>query len=147
MAGDGIESPIKKEASMRITWTMVIGFTVLLVACAAPQPQPVQMQTKFDYEMHKPYVQKGNNTIKGQGFLRQQGGGVVTCAGRDVLLFPATPYFREFITIVNSRKKLITDPVDPAYRDIMKRSQGDAQGNFISQVSHQVTKDNYLLLL
>jgi hypothetical protein len=36
--------------------------------------------------------QEGNNTITGEAFLRQNGGGVVTCAGYDVRLVPNTPY-------------------------------------------------------
>lgn len=33
----------------------------------------------------------GTGTIRGSALMRQQGGGVVTCAGNDVFLVPATP--------------------------------------------------------
>lgn len=33
----------------------------------------------------------GTGTIKGSALMRQRGGGVVTCAGNDVFLIPATP--------------------------------------------------------
>jgi hypothetical protein len=88
------------------------------------------MTSKFDYDLHKSYVQKGNNTIKGQAFLRQQGGGVVTCAGSEVLLVPDTPYFREMITILKSGKRPAGE-MDPVGKSIIRRSRGDAQGNFI----------------
>lgn len=35
-------------------------------------------------------LEPGRGTIRGSGLLRQQGGGVVTCAGNDVYLVPAT---------------------------------------------------------
>ena len=114
--------------AMRPIW--IVFFAITITACAGPRRQPVEMQTKFDYEMHKPYMQKGNNTIKGQGFLRQQGGGVVTCAGSEVLLLPATPFFRESINILRTGKKPISEKLDPASKTMIKRSQGDAQGNF-----------------
>jgi len=43
------------------------------------------------------YLQAGDNNVKGQGFLRQQGGGVVTFAGSAVMMLPATSFFREAI--------------------------------------------------
>jgi hypothetical protein len=109
------------------------GFLLTLMACATPAPlqTPVQMQNKFDYALHKPYTQQGTNTIRGQGFLRQKGGGVVTCAGQEVLLSPATPYFREIANNVLSGKTSQIEPIrDPAYASIIKKSQCDGQGNF-----------------
>ena len=109
-----------------------------VAACSMRQPvEPVQMQTKFDYGAHKPYTQAGTNTIKGQGFLRQQGGGIVTCAGNEVYLMPATSFFREAANHVLAGKNPqfgnVIDPAkaDPAYKAMLKQSQCDAQGNFI----------------
>jgi hypothetical protein len=87
------------------------------------------MNIKFDADTHNPYMQKGKNTIKGQGFLRQQGGGVVTCAGEDVNLLPATPYFRELLIIYKSGKKPMGD-IDPSFKTIRRQTKADAQGNF-----------------
>jgi hypothetical protein len=99
------------------------------VSCALP---PAKMQTPFDEKMHKPYTESGTNTIKGQAFLRQMGGGVVTCAGSDVVLMPATSFFREAIGIFASGRKLapLTAGLPTAYQSIIKKSQCDAQGNF-----------------
>lgn len=36
---------------------------------------------------------QGSNTVTGQAFLRQKGGGIVTCAGRKVIIYPNTIYF------------------------------------------------------
>jgi hypothetical protein len=74
----------------------------------------------------------GRQHYQGQGFLRQQGGGVVTCAGSTVLLMPATSFFREFINHYRSGRnpELGGVGVDPGLRAMIKQSQCDAQGNF-----------------
>lgn len=104
----------------------------LMAGCALSPPKPsVELQTKFDTFEHDSYRQDGTGAIAGQGFLRQKGGGVVTCAGNPVLLMPATPFFREFIgQLRNGRKVVLNDKLDPTYKPIIKQSQCDAQGNF-----------------
>jgi hypothetical protein len=101
----------------------------VMMGCAVRQP--VEMQTQFDYDQHKPYTLAGNNGIKGQGFLRQQGGGIITCAGSPVYLMPATPFFREIIGHFRAGKNpQLGAQLDPAYKPMIKQSQCDAQGNF-----------------
>lgn len=77
---------------------------------------------KFNKEEYKPYLKSGINTVVGQAFLRQNGGGIVTCAGKTVLLYPAIGIFdvisRGFISAGSDEKALI------------KETQCDAQGNF-----------------
>lgn len=110
-----------------ISGIMVFG---LISGCAIRQP--VQMQTRFDYASHKAYVQNGTGSVKGQGFLRQQGGGVVTCAGSQVYLMPSTPFFREAVNLLRAGKDpQIGQKLDPAYKVMLKQSQCDAQGNFL----------------
>lgn len=78
--------------------SLLIGSLVLLASCAAPPPPPpFDLQTQFSAQKHEKFLREGDATIRGQGFLRQKGGGVVTCAGYPVQLIPATPYFREVI--------------------------------------------------
>jgi hypothetical protein len=104
----------------------------MITGCATYQPQPpVQMQTTFNYEEHRAYSQTGTSTIRGQGFLRQKGGGTVTCAGNEVILVPATSFFREFIRLLRTGKIPATENVDSSYKAIFKQSQCDAQGNFL----------------
>jgi len=101
---------------------------LLIVGCVR---QPVQMQTKFDYSEHKPYADRGENTVKVQDFLRQQGGGVVTCAGSEAILIPNTPFFREaFKHYREIKKPQPAEKISPEFRSMVKRSQCDAQGNF-----------------
>lgn len=102
---------------------------LFIVGCAAPRP--IVLQTQFVAAEHDVYKQSGAGSIKGQGFLRQRGGGTVTCAGSEVFLIPASPYFREVVGyIVKGRRMTLTDKLDSAYRSIIRISQCDAQGNF-----------------
>jgi hypothetical protein len=66
------------EGSMR-RGVLLLAAGAVFTGCAIREP--MEMKTKFDYAQHEPYMQPGNNGIKGQGFMRQLGGGVVTCAG------------------------------------------------------------------
>src|SRR5262245_52041396 len=114
------------------TRAVVIMLGLLGTGCATRQPpQPVQMRTAFDPLEHNAYMEPGENSIKGQGFLRQQGGGVVTCAGSEVLIVPATSFFREVVIHVRAGKKPeIAEKIDPSFKPIVKHAQCDAQGNF-----------------
>jgi hypothetical protein len=62
---------------------------IAIVACAPTMVQipvaPADMQLATDM------LGKGTSTVKGSALMRQRGGGVVTCAGNDVFLIPATP--------------------------------------------------------
>jgi hypothetical protein len=44
-----------------------------------------------DVDLATSMLGQGSGTIKGSAVLRQRGGAVVTCAGNDVYLVPATP--------------------------------------------------------
>lgn len=105
---------------------------ILLSGCATVN-EPVKMQVAFNHAEHEMFKRSGSHTVKGQAFLRQRNGGVVTCAGNAVLMFPDTPFFREFIKIVDSGKKpeiTKTELIPENWRSIIKNSQCDAQGNF-----------------
>lgn len=67
----------------------------------------------------------------GQAFLRQKGGGIVTCAGSSVFLLPDTPYFVQAAIASNSRNGVADMPKPPS-RDVTGVREGtcDAQGNF-----------------
>src|SRR5687768_12302785 len=107
--------------------TCVIFFMFLLTGCVMPPPQ-VDVQAKFDEEEIKRYSEPGTSGVKGQAFLRQQGAGVVTCAGSEVFLVPATPYYRQTFEHVRAGKNpqlgLAT------IGRYSKKARCDAQGNF-----------------
>lgn len=80
----------------------------------------------------------GNNTITGNGFLRQRDGGVVTCAGGTVYLIPVTSYANERITAIDgqidgvafARTAIKFEPDIPEYHKYIRKTTCDAQGNF-----------------
>jgi hypothetical protein len=82
---------------------MKILLAVLVLALAggcasAPKAKTVTLTHPFDKIQADRLLRPGPNTIKVNAFLRQEGGGVVTCAGQDVDLVPATEMARERIT-------------------------------------------------
>jgi hypothetical protein len=83
--------------------------------------------------------------VKGTAFLRQGGGGVVTCAGNEVILFPKTPYSTEFLEkeFINDSaffpgwfsngkgyRKAVSSYVYRPDSEFQKSTICDAQGNF-----------------
>src|SRR5262245_20885928 len=107
-----------------------ITFLVLAITGCAHRP-PAQVTTPFEPAAHVAYLSTGSGTLTGQGFLRQRGGGVVTCAGSEVYVFPATSFFREVVGLMRAGKQpQLATAVDPFYRPIIKQGQCDAQGNF-----------------
>eukprot|EP01041_Mallomonas_annulata_P017243 gene17243-35624_t len=116
-----------------------------MTACAQPganpvAPPPVQLGLSFDSAMASALLVDGVNMVKGSAFMRQRGGGVVTCAGADVYLVPATPYAKRRITYLygtegpsgsNSRRADVRfEPEAPNYMTLVKRTKCDAQGSF-----------------
>jgi hypothetical protein len=89
-------------------------------------------KNKFDAIEMENFVGKGPRTIEGQAFLRQRGGGVVTCAGQEVALIPATHYMTEIIYAIGAKTKTYKD----IYNNPIKgKGYGrhticDAQGTF-----------------
>lgn len=69
---------------------------ILLSACA----KTYELHNSFDISKAQIVLEKGDNTIKGEAFMRQRGGGIVTCAGSDVELIPYTEYAGERIRII-----------------------------------------------
>lgn len=126
-----------KSLTPLILLLFILIFGILSNIGSGPPPQqqmqPVQLQSRFDYDVHKPYMGTGNNSIIGQGFLRQRGGGVVTCAGSLVLLLPDTPFFREIITHLRTGNtpQFVDEAERVAYNSMLRQSQCDAQGNYV----------------
>jgi len=123
---------------VRLVEVVLLGLALVYAGCSARKPAResappfVKMQTKFDYSEHEPYAKPGENGISGQAFLRQEGDGVITCAGSRVLLLPATSYFREMfwhMIIAGSEPEPPETPY-PSLKSMIRRTQCDAQGNF-----------------
>lgn len=100
-----------------------------LAACAAPgSGDPVRIQSLADPQRQAALLQPGDAGIRGQGFLRQRGGGVVTCAGSTVFAVPAVAYLNELV-----RLTLAGIPTDAPPGDVRANSRQttcDSAGNF-----------------
>jgi len=117
---------------------MGLVFTAFLGGCAT-RPN-VNIAAPFDETSTSAQLRPGSNSIKGSALFRQQGGGVVTCAGFPIHLFPATSYSRERIAAIYGSAEGGLSPVyapqpifnpDPAaYKTLIKETRCDAQGFF-----------------
>jgi len=70
----------------------------VLVGCV--QPQGITLKESFNKAHAERLMRPGKNTINVNAFIRQAGGGVVTCAGEKVFLTPATELAQEIMTAV-----------------------------------------------
>jgi hypothetical protein len=107
---------------------LLIGAT--LTGCVTPQQAPMRrISQPFDAEQARGLVAVGTSTLRGSAFLRQQGGGVVTCAGSDVTLVPATEYAKHRLTALYGSQLYMStgvargeamqfDPDPPEYRTL-----------------------------
>lgn len=120
----------------------------LATACVLPAP-PLDNSRQFTQYLTVEFdaaqaeqlsARKGSNVIKGNGFLRQRGGGVVTCAGFEVFLIPATQYAAERFRAIygavdqgfNAADRVVNFIPDlPGYHQHRRAARCDAQGNFV----------------
>ncbi|WP_188675253.1 hypothetical protein [Neptunicoccus cionae] len=110
---------------------------ILLVAgCVG---RDLEITAKFDPREAALIKRGGSAKLSGQAFMRQNGGGVVTCAGEDVNLFPATRYATErFAKIygdvsggrINVFQGVTTKGVPPEYLEYRRVATCDADGDF-----------------
>jgi hypothetical protein len=82
----------------------------------------------------------GNNSIHGSALIRQLGGGVVTCAGLQVMLIPKNSYSSERMQAIYGSTERGFNPINRAvtftneadgYNESIRKVLCDAQGNFI----------------
>jgi hypothetical protein len=101
---------------------------LLLVSPACVQPS-YQMQLSFNPSDAEPYLRQGTATITGQAFLTTRGGDVKLAAGREIALYPATPYFAERY-LQWGKGISIEPPIPPEAERFIRKTQVDANGNF-----------------
>lgn len=105
------------------------GLLIAVCGCAA-QPQEQRIASTVTEAELAPYRRPGQALVKGQAFLRQQGGGVVTCAGETVQLSPLTMTMREQLQAVRSCKRPVVTGYVQIGPLITRTTTCDAQGNF-----------------
>lgn len=117
--------------------TAVVAATlaVFLAGCAAPR-QAMVVEAPFNEAEAAEMMKPGKNTITGSALLRQQGGGVVTCAGSPVLLIPATAYAKERLAKTFGGSSVYRGappsfaPTPAAYGTHLRKGTCNAQGFF-----------------
>jgi hypothetical protein len=112
---------------------------LIAMSLAACVGEPVTLTSSFDPEAVRWAKETGTNEITGQAFLRQQGGGVVTCAGERVTLIPSSPYSTERIRAAYGNGPSgvarfmfgtrLPEP-DPGFTGTHRTATCDAQGSF-----------------
>jgi hypothetical protein len=111
----------------------------LLTGCVANTVKEIPLVNKFDANQATKLLKPGRNTIEVNGFLRQAGGGVVTCAGAKTSLTPATAMARERIGHLygsdqggfNSSTKYRFTNTDPAYDSLQKTAICNSEGKVV----------------
>lgn len=124
---------------MRMKLGLAMVAVLGLVGCAAPV---LETTVPFDAGEVAFINQRGAATIEGQAFMRQQGGGVVTCAGEEVDLIPVGRFSgqrmqgiygstdRGFRSIYAPLQLDTTSAEYQAYEAASRRATCDADGNF-----------------
>lgn len=122
---------------------------LLASGCVLMQPKQVQhhISAPFDEEKAESLISEGDAEVMGTAFLRQKGGGVVTCAGSDVRLHPVTEYATERLDKIYGRAPSVGEvsfadintlmttqhefsPDEDKYHELSKIEKCDAQGEF-----------------
>lgn len=124
---------------LRARRACLIAIVAFLAGCAAPATPTVNLGAPFDAADARRLLVPGVNTIRGSAFLRQQGGGVVTCAGSDVSLVPATAYAKRIYQALygtdqgqarHKGERFTVTPQSDEFGQLVKKTQCDAQGYF-----------------
>lgn len=114
----------------------LVAAALLVGGCAVEQARTPTL-TVYDPAETAHIHESGPNEVRGQAFLTQRGGDVVTCASQPVLLIPASTYAKERVrniygTIDEPARaiRLVDDP-DARYLKDQRITVCDAQGNFV----------------
>lgn len=102
---------------LSLNWLLFLGGNI---AYAQKTPEWVLPTTPFNEAETARLMEKGTATIRGTATLKKRGKDNFGVKGSQILLFPVTPYFTEFLELkkkFNSRKKQATmGPVAFTYR-------------------------------
>lgn len=114
---------------------IVVAVTAAFAGCATTQTMTLDFP--FDYKQAASLMEPGPNTIEGSALMRQNSGGVVTCAGLPVYLIPATDYAERRVNVIYGSGKFAGfgqfrkfKPEIPAYERLIRKGTCNAQGFF-----------------
>jgi hypothetical protein len=97
---------------------------VVVGGCA----QKVQVDVTTDEASLAPFRVSGPGSVTGQAFLRQQGGGVVTCAGSQVFLSPDLPPLHRVLSEIREGHQV--EATGTKWGNAGRTATCDAGGNF-----------------
>ena len=114
-------------------------FTLFGCSAAMQPAKVINLPYQFDEIKAKQQLENGKEVLSGSAFLRQNGGGVVNCAGSDVDLYPYSQYSDARIQAqhpvdiwlggrIRSNDTFV--PAAPQFDSIKLSTTCDAQGNF-----------------
>jgi hypothetical protein len=118
---------------------------MLLSACASrvytppPPPPRITLNGHFDRAQAQRMLEPGTNSLRGSALIRQQGGGVVSCAGQTVTLLPVSDIAREWSGHLfgstsggyqNAYVVAAKNFTNTEWSSLAKTALCDAQGNF-----------------
>ncbi len=118
---------------------LALSVVSLLLSGCVTTPQKWSISATFDVAQARSLLSEGSNTVRGSALVRQRGGGVVSCAGREVLLVPATTYASERVGAIYGSgergynpagRSFIFDGELPEYWQMQRKTMCDAQGYF-----------------
>ena len=115
-----------------------VTMTVLAATAISGCVKKVETTLPFRAEQAAFIEAPGTNSITGQAFMRQAGGGVVTCAANPVYLVPRTDYAVERMLNIYGKSEnpgrqllgVIPDDPDPGYLRLSRDTICDAEGDF-----------------
>lgn len=118
--------------------SMIISFLAILGCATGMKTYIIDLSADFDRAQAQKQVAPGKNKVEGNAFMRQMGGGIVTCAGSEVMMTPATEYARQrIVTLYGNDKTGFTGPKPfqfspdyPEYHDLTLKTMCNSQGNF-----------------
>ena len=119
---------------------LVVVIAVLITGCATPgTSEQRSLQSEWDSSSARRIFEVGANSLKGNAFMRQKGGGVVTCAGQTVTLIPVTSYAIERMNVLygggesgfHRGRNIQFNPNPSEYYTMTKTTKCDSQGNFV----------------
>lgn len=115
---------------------ITIAFLFCITACGTvSEIRTVNVRQPFDGAQAERMIAAGPNTIYGSALMRQRGGGVVTCAGSEIILVPATEYAKQRMASIFgssnfSRTAVKFQPDVAEYKDLVRKTKCNVQGQF-----------------
>lgn len=115
--------------SCRVVATLALCAALGLAGCAQQRPS-VTINTPITAAELALYKRPGKASVVGEASLPQQGRGVLTCAGQQVLLTPAIAYNRRTIAAIRARQKPVAGPDVGSSQSLWRKTTCDARGRF-----------------